>query len=212
MSLSREEQILANRKEIAEIVNDLAKKDILIEQFPDDLYKSKELWMSCIPTIKEWVFKAKSDDIFQLLISMLAIPPLKKTSTAKEIIGQFYRPGISDGTKWAIGNTMEVIANDEVLDDIVAIIDDKSNGKAREMFAVALGNMKDPKVVPYLVNLLDDENLTGHAIMGLSKLKAICTIDDIRKVENHPRTWVRKEAQKTIRKFEKIVEKQKQVE
>ena len=79
------------------------------------------------------------------------------------------------------------------------------------MFVVALGNMKDPKVVPYLVNLLDDEDLTGHAIMGLSKLKAVSTIDDIRKAENHPRAWVRKEALKTVRKFEKIIDKQNQV-
>lgn len=211
MSLSREEQIAANLKERAEIQADLSCKGIFVEHFPYDLFKSKDLWLSCVPTIKEWIFKVKSNDVFETLIRLLAIPPLKKTSTAKEIIGQFYRPGISDVTKWAIGNTMEVIANDEVLDDIIAIIDDKSNGKAREMFAVSLGNMKDPKVVPYLVNLLDDEDMTGHAIMGLSKLKAVSTIDDIRKAENHPRTWVRKEAQKTVRKFEKIIEKQKQV-
>lgn len=208
MTISREEQIAENLKETAEIQADLASKGIIVKNFPDDLYASKDLWLSCVPTIKEWIFKSKSN-MFVALIRLLAIPPLKKTSTAKEIIGQFYRPGISDGTKWAIGNTMEVIANDEVLDDIIAIIDDKSNGKAREMFAVALGNMKDPKVVPYLVNLLDDEDMTGHAIMGLSKLKAVSTIDDIRKAENHPRTWVRKEAQKTIRKFEKLIEKQK---
>jgi hypothetical protein len=211
MSVSREEQIAANLKERAEIQADLLCKGIFVEYFPYDLYKSKDLWLSCVPTIKEWNFKVKSNDVFETLIRLLAIPPLKKTSTAKEIIGEFYRTGLSDGTKWAIGNTMEVIANDEVLDDIIAIIDDKSNGKAREMFAVALGNMKDPKVVPCLVNLLDDEDMTGHAIMGLSKLKAVSTIDDIRKAENHPRTWVRKEAQKTVRKFEKIIEKQKQV-
>ena len=208
MTISREEQIAANRKEVAEIKNDLANKGILLEQFPDDLYKSKELWISCIPTIKEWIFKVKSDDVFEALIRLLAIPPLKKTSTAKEIIGQFYRPGLSSSTKWAVGNTMSIIANDEVLDDIIEIIDDKQNERSRQMFVVALGNMKDPKVVPYLVNLLDDEDLTGHAIMGLSKLKADSTIDDIRKAENHPRPWVRKEVQKTVRKFEKIIAKQ----
>lgn len=179
-----------------------------MEQFPHDLYTSKELWLSCVPTIKEWIFKVKSDDVFETLIRLSAIPPLKKTSTAKEIIGQFYRPGLSSGTKWAAGNTMSIIANDEALDDITKIIDDKSNGQDRQMFVVALRNMNDPKVLPYLVNLLDDEDLKGHAIMGLSKLKAVSTIDDIRKVENHPRPWVRKEAQKTVRKFEKIIAKQ----
>ena len=208
MSITREEQIAANLKERAEIQADLASKGILMEQFPYDLYTNKELWLSCVPTIKEWIFKVKSNDVFETLIRLLAIPPLKKTSTAKEIIGQFYRPGLNSSNKWTIGNTMSIIANDEVLDDIIEIIDDKSNGQAREMFAVALGNMKDPKVVPYLVNLLDDEDLTGHAIMGLSKLKADSTIDDIRKAENHPRPWVRKEAQKTVRKFEKIIAKQ----
>jgi|LSQX01.2.fsa_nt_gb hypothetical protein len=43
MSISREERITANLKERAEIRADLANKGILLEQFPDDLYKSKEL-------------------------------------------------------------------------------------------------------------------------------------------------------------------------
>lgn len=66
---------------------------------------------------------------------------------------------------------MSIIANEEVLDDIIEIIDDKQNERSRQMFVVALGNMKDPKVVPYLVNLLDDENLTGHAIMGFEQVE-----------------------------------------
>ena len=207
MAISREEQIAANLKEVSEIQAELANKGILVENFPYDLFKSEELWLNCVPTIKEWVFKAKSN-VFVGLIRLLAIPPLQKTSTAKEIIGQFYRPGLDVGAKWAIGNTMEAIANDEVLDDIIVIINDKSNGKSREMFVAALGNMKDSKVEPYLVNLLDDEDLSGYAIMALSKLEAISTIEAIRKAEKHSKPWVRKEAQKTIRKFEKILEKQ----
>ncbi len=52
MTISREEQIEINRKEVAEIKHDLASKGIFIEHFPDDFYTSKDLWLDCVPTIK----------------------------------------------------------------------------------------------------------------------------------------------------------------
>jgi len=133
---------------------------------------------------------------------------LRKTSTAKEIINLYYRPDLNDSNRWAIGNTMAVIANDEVLEDIIKIVDDEKNGQSREMFVVSLSNMKDPKVVPYLVKLLDHPELAGHALVALNKLKAVETIEAVRRLENHPRTWIRNEAKKTVRKFEKILERQ----
>lgn len=210
--LSREEQISFNLQEIELIIDELDDKGIDVENFPDELLKDKELWLSCTPTIKEWIFKAESPDIFTMMIRLLAIPPLRKTSTAKEIIGEFYRPGISIGTRWTIGNTMSVIANDEVLEEILKIINDEENGETREMFVAALGNLKDPKVVPYLMGLLSHPQLDGYAIMALNKLRAIETVEDIRNQLENPREWVQVEARKTMRKFEKIIEKQAEKE
>lgn len=62
--LNREEQISFNLQEIELIIDELDDKGIDVENFPDELLKDKELWLSCTPTIKEWIFKAESRYIY----------------------------------------------------------------------------------------------------------------------------------------------------
>ena len=45
--------------------------------------------------------------------------------------------------KWAIGAALWVVADDGVFEQVVELVQDKRHGKAREMLAVALGNMRD---------------------------------------------------------------------
>jgi HEAT repeat protein len=71
------------------------------------------------------------------------------------------------------------------------------------MLAVALGNMKDPRAVEVLIALLEDEGVAGHAIVALGKLKSLQAIPYIEPFQNHPRTWIRKEAKRAIAKIEK---------
>ena len=80
---------------------------------------------------------------------------------------------------------------------------DPSFGKAREMLAVALGNMKAPRACELAVQLLENDEVAGHAIIALGKIKNPATHRSVEPFLTHDKTWVRKEAHRTIKKLAK---------
>lgn len=94
-----------------------------------------------------------------------------------------------------------MLASDEVFEEIVQLVQDKKHGKAREMLAMALGKMKNPKAVDVLMSLLNDEVVVGHALIGLRKLKAGKARTLIEPLLHHPKAWVRKEAKHALKKM-----------
>ena len=71
------------------------------------------------------------------------------------------------------------------------------------MVAVALGNMKDPRAVDVLIELLEDEEVAGHALLALGKLKSSKAKPYIEPFLGHPKAWVRKEAKRALAKIDK---------
>jgi HEAT repeat protein len=90
-----------------------------------------------------------------------------------------------------------------VLDDIIELVENKAYGIARQMLAISLGNMKSPKAVSVLIELLNDPDVDGHAIMALGKLKSKEARSEIERFITHPNTWIRKEAKKALAKIDK---------
>lgn len=72
------------------------------------------------------------------------------------------------------------------------------------MLVVGLGNMTDPRVLPVLIDLLKDDEASGHAIMALGKLGASTARAHVEPFLTHANAWVREEARKTIEKIDKV--------
>jgi HEAT repeat protein len=72
-----------------------------------------------------------------------------------------------------------------------------------------MGNMRTPEAVDVLVRLLDDDEVAGHAIIGLGKLKEERAARHIRPFLTHPKSWVRQEAKRSLAKIEKAAERKK---
>lgn len=109
---------------------------------------------------------------------------------------------------WAIGNALVRVAGDEVTHEIVELVKEPRLGVARQTLAEVLGRTKSPtpEVVDALVGLLEDDQIRGHAIHALGKLKAIETQAAIAKYLEDSKAWVRKEARKALRAIEKASE------
>jgi HEAT repeat protein len=71
------------------------------------------------------------------------------------------------------------------------------------MVVVGLAKLKDPRAVPLLVELLEDEEVAGHAVMALRKMGATPARSSVERFLQDPRAWVRSEAKKAIAKFDK---------
>ena len=103
--------------------------------------------------------------------------------------------------KWAIGNALSVVATEKTFERVAGLLRDRQHGKSREMLAIALANMKSPRVVDTLIELLNDDEVAGHALMALGKLNAQKARPFIEPFLNHAKTWVRKEASKALAKL-----------
>lgn len=70
------------------------------------------------------------------------------------------------------------------------------------MIVVGLGRLKaTPQVADVLIGLLDDEDLCGHAVMALGKLKVLRAVDKLKSLREHPKRWIRTEVNKALKRI-----------
>jgi len=96
-----------------------------------------------------------------------------------------------------------VVADDSIFDEVAELVRDQRHGGAREMLAVALGNMRDPRAVDLLIELLADEEVAGHALIAIGKLKARKARPHVERFLNDDKAWVRGEARRALAKIDK---------
>jgi len=183
------------------IVKQLQENGININAL-DELVNSNIEYRSAIPLLIDWLDRTENIDVKDTLVRALTVKWARPIA-AKPLIEEFKKaPKEAMSYKWAIGNALSVVADDSVFDDIVALVKDKRHGRAREMLAVALANMKNPKAVDVLIELLEDEEVAGHALSALRKLAPPEAREAIEPFVNHPKTWVRNEAKRALKKID----------
>jgi HEAT repeat protein len=118
------------------------------------------------------------------------------------LIAEYYKvPRDKMMLRWAIGNTIHTTITDDDIESVLSIVQDKENGMSRQMFVAALGKVKSEKVEDVLINLLDDEEVTPHALEALSRMKSKKAKDKIATLINHSKPLIKKEAQKALKKL-----------
>jgi HEAT repeats len=161
-----------------------------------ELRHEKSEYRPAVPILLRWLPRVANPQVKEDIVRTLSVP-WAKPDAAPVLIEEF-RKAESDSLQWAIANSLAVTADDAVLDEIVRIVQDAHYGKAREMLVLALGNMKSPRAVIALMGLLDDEQLVGHAVVSLGKLKAVAAHLHLKDLTSHPTSWVRNEAKKAL--------------
>jgi HEAT repeat protein len=121
---------------------------------------------------------------------------------SKPLINEFYKSN-NVTFKWAIGNSLSVISDINSLPELVKIAQEKEHGIARQMIVDGLGAYKNDDVKAVLVSLLNDDEVVGHAISGLSKTGDKNLIKHIEPFLTYKIKWVRNEASKAINKLKK---------
>ena len=173
-----------------------------------EILDAKQVYEGMWPVLLRWFPIVEDVRIKDAIVGIMNSPksPYRR-EIASSLIAEFPKEE-NDTIRWAIGNALVVMADDEVFAELRDLVQNKRFGKGREMLVVALGGMrKTPEAVGVLVKLLDDEELTGHAIIGLRKLKAVSAIPEISKYVNHEKTWVRNEAKKAMKELKSIKDK-----
>ncbi len=117
------------------------------------------------------------------------------------LIALFRRLPTNDQTtslKWAIGNTLEGLDRQRHVEDLIDLALDRSHGMPRQMIVSALARLKNQRVTPALIELLDDEDVNGHAIGALRLRKVREAVPRLVLFERHDNAWKRKTARAAI--------------
>ena len=196
------------RQAAAPVFEDLAQAGYPLDRLSDlyrkKPYANKSNYQRAVPILLRWLPQIDDLRVKSEIVSTLSVKWARPTA-APILIDEFLRaPDYTVSSyKWAIGNALSVVADDSVFDEIVKLVQDKQHGKAREMVVVALGNMSNPRAVDVLLNLLNDDEVAGYAIIALGKLKEEEFKKSIEPFLDHPKAWIRKEAKRALSKIDK---------
>lgn len=182
------------------MINYINKTGFIIEEIYD-LVNSKKAYPLVIPILVRALDQGIQDKALREgVVRALAVKAA--IGQGKSLIKEFKRTSKDEMLLlWTIGNTLEVIISENDVDDVIAIVKNKENGMSREMFVLALGKVKSTKVETVLINLLDDNNVSSHALAALGKLKSQKAKGNIIKMINDKNPLIRKEAQKALKKI-----------
>ena len=198
----RDASIQEHRRQAAPIIEELYNAGFDVQSL-DELRRSGMRYTAAIPILIKWLPRISDADLKDSIVRTLSVSWAKQAAPA--LIEEFRNaPDTPPGEttrKWAIGNALSIVANDSVFTEIVDLVQDKRHARDREMLAFALGNKANEKAVSLLIELLEDDEVAGHAIVALGKLKAKRAEQYIEQFTSHPKAWVRREAKKALKKI-----------
>ena len=90
---------------------------------------------------------------------------------AQAMIEEFRRSVDEPGLAWVAGAALSTLAGPSDADEIIGLLRDRRFGGGREMLCDALKRTKDPRAPEVLVELLDDDDVSGHAISALRAMR-----------------------------------------
>lgn len=187
-------------EEEIKLVDDLNSLDLNVSSVWD-LVNTKNKYPNAIPILLIHLVKDYSEKNKEGIVRALAVKEaIGKASPV--LIAEYNRtPKDKMLLRWAIGNTIYTTITEDDVESILPIVRDKTNGTSRQMFVSALGKVKSEKAEDVLVNLLDDEEVTPHALEALGRMKSRKAREKITMLTNHPKALIRKEALKTLKKL-----------
>jgi hypothetical protein len=159
-------------------------------------------YRDAVPVLVRWLPRVGNRYVKEDIVRTLSVP-WARDEAAGPLLEEFRRTA-DQALRWIIANALEVLADDAALEDIVALVKDKANGKAREMLVVALGNMRAKAARELLMALLEDEQLVGHAIKGVAKLRMKEAVPRLQELAQHPIAWIRNEAKAALQLMERM--------
>ena len=196
----REDAIAAHRRQMAPLMEELRAAGF-DQMTLDELRTSRREYASAIPILVRWLGRIDAANAKESIVRALSVPWARGIAT-RPVLDEFHRaPREWVGYRWAIGNAMEVIADESVAPEILSIVGDPAHGTARQMFVLALGKLRYRESVPTLIQLLSDEDVAGHAAMALGQMGAAEAVTELERLASSAKPWVRKEASKALKRI-----------
>jgi hypothetical protein len=153
-----------------------------------------------IPVLLRWLPMISDRHVKEDIVRTLSVPWARSSGTAAVLVDEFKRAldPTGSGLRWAIANGIEVVGDDSIFGEVADLCLDSTYGKAREMLVLALAKMDPSRAAPVLFELLKDEEVVGHAVIALGRLRIDAAREYLQRFLNHPKRWIRREAKKAL--------------
>ena len=121
------------------------------------------------PILVKWLPRVGDPVEKEVIARSLTSTTTAQLEAARALVGEFRRlpKKYESGPKWAVANALATLAGSEVADDILELVRDRHHGRARQMLCDALKRTKDHRAPSALIELIDDDEVAGHAISAL---------------------------------------------
>lgn len=200
--IDRQRSLEAYRVTAGGVVAELASVGFEVEAV-GDLRRPGTPYAAAVPVLIRWLPRVSEAAVKEDIVRTLSVPWAR--DAVPVLLSEFEQTdnAHASGLCWAIGNALEVLATDEIADALIRLATDRRYGKSREMIVLALAKLSAERVTRVLLGLLTDEDVAGHAVMALGRLRASSTRPDVERLLEHPHAWIRREAKKTLAIFGK---------
>lgn len=123
------------------------------------------------PILIEWLPLIDEPYVVETIARSLTGQPEARGEGARQLIRSFARmPASGLSAKWAIANALSAIAGSSDADGLIRLLQDRRHGTARQMLCPALSRTHDPRAAHVLIDLIDDDDVSGHAVLELRRL------------------------------------------
>ncbi|MCI0155505.1 HEAT repeat domain-containing protein [Leifsonia shinshuensis] len=174
-----------------------------------ELVQTRDSYDAAIPILVDWL--AHLDDrvppelrarVEEPIVRALTVPEAR-TSAPPVLLERFRLPQIDPGrgVRWVIGNALGAIAGEKYFDEIEILARDTRYGRDREQLLRFFGRSKDPRAVPLLIVLLNDDDVVAHAAEALGRHRDPRSRGPLETLLAHPLPLARREATKALRKL-----------
>lgn len=139
--------------------------------------------------------------VIEMVVRGLTTREAQGPRTVRVLI-EVFRAAAGDptGLQWAAANALGVVSTRADIDEIAALLADRSHGRGRERLVEAIARMKDPRVFDTLVSVLDDPTVNGHAVLSLSRKRDPRIPALLEPFMSDWRPWVSKAAKRVVQR------------
>lgn len=162
-----------------------------------DLPRSGRRYPDAVPVLAAALASEGDSAVREHIVRALAVPWASAALPA--VLAEFARepvPG-DDGeelTRWAAGNTVDVIWEDREFDVICALARQTRFGAARQMLVHGLRRSQHPDAEALAVELLADPGVAGHAAIALGAIGTERCLQALSELIRSGPAWQRKQA------------------
>ncbi len=173
-----------------------------------DLVKTKTPYPKAIPVLVGMLRRVTHDRVKEGIARALTVKEARPIAASALLYEFRMMPAENESqrhAKSAVARALAAVADDSVMNELVALMHDKRHGWPRSSLPLAMPNMvaQRPRAVRELVTALQDPNLVVSALNALGQMRAKEARDHVEAFLADPDAAMRQLARRAITRMEK---------